>query len=178
MSSTEFISDREIYDCVIRREIPQAEQFLWLGTSDIKDLYVNKGTRMAPFLEVLAELVDHGVQVRLLHAKEPGPAFRKDFDRYPGLIDGVERVLCPRIHFKSVVVDGRFAYSGSANLTGAGMGAKGIHKRNFESGFVTTDPTFVNQIMTQFDEVWMGAHCDGCKRKQYCTDLGALSDTS
>ena len=44
-------------------------------------------------------------------------------------IEGVERILCPRVHFKSVIVDGRFAYSGSANLTGAGMGAKSKEKR-------------------------------------------------
>ena len=60
---------------------------------------------MVPFLAVLSELIDNGVSVRLLHAKEPGPNFRRDFDRYPNLVDGLERVLCPRVHFKSVVVD-------------------------------------------------------------------------
>ena len=96
--------------------------------------------------------------------------FRRDFDRYPNLIDGMERILCPRVHFKSVVVDGRFAYSGSANLTGAGMGAKSSHHRNFESGFVTTDPGTVRAIMEQFDRVWMGAECEACRRKRYCAD--------
>lgn len=56
------------------------------------------GTR--PFLGVLAELIEKGVQVRLMHAKEPGPIFREDFDRYPILATGLERAMCPRVHFR------------------------------------------------------------------------------
>ena len=166
----EYITDREIYEQVICGQIPKAGQFLWLATSDLKDLYVDKSGAMVPFLEVLSDLVKKQVAVRLLHAKEPGPAFRKDFDRYPNLIEGVERILCPRVHFKSVVVDGRFAYNGSANLTGAGMGAKSKEKRNFESGFITTDKEIIEKIMQQYDEVWIGRHCKGCRRKEFCAD--------
>jgi len=100
--------------------------------------------------------------------------FREDFDRYPELFSGMERLLCPRIHFKTVVVDGRFAYSGSANMTGAGMGAKSVRKRNFEAGFITTEPKLVKQIMTQFDDLWMGKHCPACGRKDYCPDYKDL----
>ncbi len=174
MEKTKFITDREIYEQVIIRAIPKAEEFLWLATSDLKDLHVNKAKRMVPFLETLSELAERGVAIRMLHAKEPGPRFRSDFDRYPNLIDGMERILCPRVHFKSVVVDGRFAYSGSANLTGAGMGAKSERRRNFESGIVTTAPGLIRRIMDQFDGVWMGAHCADCGRKRYCADYREL----
>jgi phosphatidylserine/phosphatidylglycerophosphate/cardiolipin synthase-like enzyme len=161
---------------VIQEAIPSAQEFLWLATSDLKDLHVHRGKGMIPFLGVISELVESGVAVRLLHAKEPGPMFRQDFDRYPNLITGMERILCPRVHFKSVIVDGRFAYSGSANLTGAGMGAKSSHRRNFEAGFVTTDPETVQAIMAQFDRVWMGAECQACQRKQHCADYQELLD--
>lgn len=170
MAQCDFITDREIYNRVILTEIPRAKEFVWLGTSDLKDLHVDKRGRMVPFLEILSDLVERKVAIRLLHAKEPGPAFREDFDRYPALIHGIERILCPRVHFKSVVVDGRFAYSGSANLTGAGMGAKTDHRRNFEAGIVTADPELVAKIMEQFDSVWRGAHCGPCRRKDYCSD--------
>jgi len=170
----EYITDREIYEQVICGQIPKAGQFLWLATSDLKDLYVDKSGAMVPFLEVLSDLVKKQVAVRLLHAKEPGPAFRKDFDRYPNLLEGVERILCPRVHFKSVVVDGRFAYCGSANLTGAGMGAKSKEKRNFESGFITTDNEIIEKIMQQYDEVWIGRHCKGCRRKEFCADYKVI----
>ncbi len=42
----EFITDTEIYEQVMREWIPRAADFLWLGTSDLKDLYVDrKGQR-------------------------------------------------------------------------------------------------------------------------------------
>jgi len=170
MSSTEFITDRETYERVILGAIPQAEEFVWLATSDLKDLYVHKRGAMVPFLEILSDLVADGVLVRLIHAKEPGPAFREDFDKYPNLLDGLERLLCPRAHLKSVIVDGRIAYTGSANLTGAGMGAKGEHRRNFEAGIITTDPALVGKITDQFDAIWMGMRCAACQRKQFCAE--------
>ncbi|MEA3226838.1 MAG: phosphatidylserine synthase, partial [Planctomycetota bacterium] len=59
---------------------------------------------------------------------------------------------------------------GSANLTGAGMGAKSEHKRNFESGIITDDETIVGKVMDQFDNIWRGTHCTLCKRKEFCAD--------
>ena len=173
-ATTTFLTDRQIYQQVIQEAVPSAQKFLWLGTSDLKDLHVHRGRQMIPFLGVLSELVERGVAIRLLHAKEPGPAFREDFDRYPNLLRGLERVLCPRVHLKCVVVDGTFAYSGSANLTGAGMGAKSDRNRNFESGFVSTDPAVVQATMDQFDAIWMGSECEACGRKRFCADYGAL----
>ena len=166
----DFIIDRDIYEKVICGQILKARKFLWIATSDLKDLHINKGGRMVPFLEILSDLAKRHVEIRLLHAKEPGPAFRKDFDRYPNLISGMERILCPRVHLKAVVIDGRFAYTGSANLTGAGMGAKSEHRRNFESGVITDDKAIVAKIMEQFDTIWSGVHCPPCQRKKFCAD--------
>lgn len=171
MAVTKFIQDRQIYKRVLLEEIPRAQDFLWLGTSDLKDLHVDKKGRMVPFLEILSDKIKQQVSVRLIHAKEPGKAFREDFDKYPNLIGGMERLLCPRVHFKCVIVDGAFAYTGSANLTGAGMGAKSEKRRNFESGIVTTDPAMVKAVMEQFDTVWRGAYCTDCQRKDYCAEF-------
>lgn len=167
---TELLIDTEIYNKVILGLIPGARRFVWIGTADIKDLYVKKGAGMVPFLEILSDLLKKGVEIRLIFAKEPGEAFRKDFDKYPAVIGRLEQFHCPRVHFKTVVVDGIRAYSGSANLTGAGMGAKSKHRRNFESGILTSDETFVDKLMQQFDDVWMGKHCSSCGRKTYCNE--------
>ncbi|MBN1362881.1 MAG: hypothetical protein JW993_19945 [Sedimentisphaerales bacterium] len=164
------IADRQIYELVVCGAIPNARRQLWWATADLKDLHVDKAGRMVPFLEVLSDLIAKKVEIRLLHAKEPGPAFRKDFDRYPNLIAGLERMLCPRVHLKCVVVDGAWAYLGSANLTGAGVGAKSPHRRNFESGIVTTDAALVGPVMDQFDAIWRGAHCRRCGRKAFCDE--------
>ncbi len=167
---TEFIKDREIYERVISDLISKTKKFLWLATADLKDLHVDKNGKKVPFLEILSDLVKKNVEIRLLHAKEPGPVFRRDFDRYPNLISGMERILCPRVHLKSVIVDGQVAYIGSANLTGAGMGAKSPNKRNFEAGIITTEGNLVSQIMGQFDDIWRGSFCRSCRRKKYCAD--------
>ena len=166
----EFITDRDIYEKVICGRICTTRKFLWIATSDLKDLHVDKSGGMVPFLEVLSDLIKRQVEIRLLHAKEPGPAFRNDFDKYPNLITGMERILCPRVHLKAVVIDGTFAYTGSANLTGAGMGAKSEHKRNFESGIITDDTAIIGKVMEQVDNIWRGTHCPPCKRKKFCAD--------
>ena len=79
-------------------------------------------------------------------------------------------MLCPRVHFKCVIVDGRLAYFGSANLTGAGMGAKSARKRDFENGVWTDAPSLVAPLEEQFDAVWRGDFCRACGRRRFCGD--------
>lgn len=165
----QYIANDDHYDKVIDI-IKDCNKTLWIGTADIKDLYVKDGRGTKPLLEVLSDLAKRGVEIRLIHAKEPGPAFRQDFDKYPALIDGMERVLCPRVHFKIIILDLKTAYVGSANLTGAGLGMKGENTRNFEAGVLSSNKDFVKNAAEQFDSVWMGAHCKGCRRKEFCGD--------
>lgn len=169
LPETSYIANDAHYDQVIER-IKDVKKTLWIGTADIKDLYVKDGRGTKPLLEVLSDLVKKGVAIRLIHAKEPGPAFRQDFDKYPALIEGVERVLCPRVHFKIIIFDLKMAYVGSANLTGAGIGMKGENTRNFEAGILSTNKDFVKNAAEQFDSVWMGSFCKSCKRKEFCSD--------
>jgi len=169
LPETSYIANDAHYDQVIER-IKDVKKTLWIGTADIKDLYVKDGRGTKPLLEVLSDLVKKGVAIRLIHAKEPGPAFRQDFDKYPALIEGMERVLCPRVHFKIIVFDLKMAYVGSANLTGAGIGMKGENTRNFEAGILSTNRDFVKNAAEQFDSVWMGSFCKSCKRKEFCSD--------
>ena len=89
-----------------------------------KDAYIDVKGENVPFLKLLAQLIRKGVKVRLVHAKEPGHAFKKDFDKYPILYDGLERILCPCVHFKLLIFDCRETYICSMSLTGVGMGMK------------------------------------------------------
>jgi len=165
----QFISNFAHYKEVLSR-VQSVKHLLWIGTADIKDLYIDVGKEKKPFLALIAQLIRCGIEVRLIHAKEPGPNFREDFDKYPVLYDRLKRVLCPRVHFKMLVFDGKEVYVGSANLTGAGIGMKAETTRNFEAGILTDDPEIVEKAMNQFDEVWMGKFCKICKRKDFCLD--------
>jgi len=164
-----YIQNEAHYTEIISR-MAMVKQSLWIGTADIKDLYLMKGKDAVPLLSLLSELLKKGVDVRLIHAKEPGQMFRDDFDRYPNLATDLERACCPRVHFKLVIFDTTMAYIGSANLTGAGMGMKSKNRRNFEAGVLTNDQEFVEAAINQFDMVWIGAHCKNCGRKDFCID--------
>ena len=165
----EFISGKDHYDKVVAR-VATVRKSLWIGTADIKDLHVRTGNSTEPFLAALARLLKRGVEIRLIHAKEPGPAFREDFDRYPILHTALERMLCPRVHFKILIFDFETAYIGSANLTGAGIGMKSDTRRNFEAGVLTDDTAMIDQAIELFDSVWRGQHCAACGRRGYCID--------
>jgi len=164
-----FISDTDHYSSVLDL-VTKARDTLWIGTADIKDLYVVQGKAEKPFLGVLSDLIGKGVEVRLIHAKEPGPNFREDFDRYPRLAKMLERVMCPRVHFKIIIIDQAICYVGSANLTGAGMGMKSATRRNFEAGILTDEPSIVDAAIEEFDKVWRGSECKKCQRRDICTD--------
>lgn len=168
----DLVLNEDIHQRVVVEMLPRAERYLWIVTADLKDLHVKKGRRFVPLLEILSDLVNEGIAVRLFHAKEPGPRFREDFDRYPSLIESdlFERILCPRIHTKAIIVDGKEGFIGSANLTGAGVGAKSPLRRNFEAGFVTDEKKHLGPMMEWIDQLYLGEFCQNCQRRDTCPD--------
>ena len=165
----QYIKNEQHYELLIN-QLSKVKHTLWIGTADIKDLYVEVGKEKKPFLALIAMIIRRGVEVRLIHAKEPGQAFREDFDKYPALWSKMERRLCPRVHMKIVVMDSELVYIGSANLTGAGMGMKSAANRNFEAGILTDELGFIDAAMSHFDSIWEGTHCKQCGRKDFCLD--------
>ena len=86
MSFIKYIADESHYKEVLSL-VEKAKRTVWIGTADIKDLYVDD----KPFLALIASLLKKGVEVRLIHAKEPGTAWREDHEKHPILYDGMER---------------------------------------------------------------------------------------
>lgn len=112
-----------------------------------------------------------GVSFRVVHSALPSSYFRRTLEQYPRLTEGaLELQVCPRSHWKMVIVDGVFAYCGSANFTGAGLGAKSPDKRNLEIGVASGDAAWVRQLEALFDRFWIGEHCDTCRLKDTCPD--------
>ena len=83
MSFIKYIADESHYKEVLSL-VGKAKQTVWIGTADIKDLYVDD----KPFLSLIASLLKKGVEVRLIHAKEPGTAWREDHEKHPILYGG------------------------------------------------------------------------------------------
>ncbi|MCA9682418.1 MAG: phospholipase D family protein [Myxococcales bacterium] len=167
------LAGRAHYEVVMTR-LARARRSVWIATANLKELLVEGPRRSArsrdrfcSVLEVLDGLAAAGVELRLLHAGAPSRAFRRGFDRLPRLTGGgLELRQCPRVHFKTVIVDGEFCYVGSANWTGAGLGAKGAGRRNFELGFVGEDEDLIDQIQELYVAVWEGTQCRDCRLRE------------
>ena len=147
---------------------------VWIATANVKEMLVERariGRRpvFGSILEALDELAARNVELRLLHAELPSRPFRDELERYPRLFRGGLQIrMCPRIHLKCVIVDGRLLYLGSANWTGAGLGAKSERNRNFELGFVTEDEGMLDDVQALYEHLWNGGECARCGRRELC----------
>ena len=153
---------------VVLEGMLRAKVGLDIMTADFKAMLVPvEGRRRAPsIVELLRGLAEEGVEIRLLHAGTPSSAALVELKRE--LPRGLVIRRCSRLHAKAVIVDCSRMYLGSANLTGAGLGAKGEGKRNFEMGIWTTSAGLIDGVLEQFNALWEGRRCEGCKRKEVC----------
>jgi phosphatidylserine/phosphatidylglycerophosphate/cardiolipin synthase-like enzyme len=119
-------------------------------------------------LEHLQALGDAGVELRVLHGKEPSRPFAAELARLPRLRKELALRQCPRVHFKVIVIDGRLLYLGSANFTGAGLGARSEGRRNFELGVLTTDEYLLDTVQSRFEAIWSGRECQHCGVRRLC----------
>jgi phosphatidylserine/phosphatidylglycerophosphate/cardiolipin synthase-like enzyme len=181
----ELVGGRGHYERVVRA-VMDARRSVWVATANLKELMV-EDHRAAPgrrrtvrtaaraarayrsVIDVFDELAGRRVELRILHAARPSRAFRAALAGKPRLArGGVALRACPRVHFKLVIVDGAFVYVGSANWTGAGLGAKGTGRRNFELGFAGADDGLLDRTQELYDRVWSGGACKGCKLRDVC----------
>ena len=153
----------------LREALERSRHRLFIATADVKDLHVPMARRIGraqSILAVLDELSERSVEARLLHSGVPsGPFLARMKLHLPATLT-MRR--CPRIHAKALIADGRWMYLGSANLTGAGLGAKSPRRRNFEAGIWTDEPHLIDPVLDTLDRIWRGAECADCGRKQHC----------
>lgn len=171
------IRDRDHYDVLVQRVMAKARVSLWIATANVKELRIEAPVgsrarargRYVSLLDLFADLSARGVELRLLHAGVPSRAFRAELERHDKLAAGaLEMRCCPRVHLKMIAVDGSSLYLGSANLTGAGLGAKGEGRRNFEVGVLLDDDVMLDEMQGVFDRIWTGKECRGCRVRDVC----------
>ena len=160
--------DGHHFQRVVREGMLTARISLDITTADFKAMLVPSGGRRQArsVVRVFRNLVDKGVEIRLLHSGVPSaPALRELREHLPA---GLAIRRCPRLHAKTVIVDARSMYLGSANLTGAGLGAKADKNRNFEIGIWTQAPELIDPVLAHFNDLWEGRFCDSCGRLSVC----------
>jgi phosphatidylserine/phosphatidylglycerophosphate/cardiolipin synthase-like enzyme len=176
-ASVSLVIDRAHYDRVVLA-LGNARTSVWIATANVKQLMIEAaiGTRdrarrrYVPILDTLQSLCDRGVHVRILHATPPSRPFREELAARTNRLrpPRFEMRACPRVHLKMIAVDGALLYLGSANFTGAGLGAKGDGRRNFEMGIVTDDEWMLDVAQSRFDTVWRGVECGSCQLRNRC----------
>jgi len=167
----ELITGEQLHERVIVQQVLRAERTVWIATANLKDMHVAMARGYRPILESFDRMAQDGVRFRVIHSEMPSRPFRDTLERFPRLTGGaMELQVCPRSHWKMALVDGRFAYLGSANFTGAGLGVKKPQRRNLELGVVTEDREWIKRLVGLFDEFWIGAHCTGCAFRKRCPD--------
>jgi phosphatidylserine/phosphatidylglycerophosphate/cardiolipin synthase-like enzyme len=149
---------------------------LFISTADVKDLYFppegmsritgKLRTKAGSIVEVLEAISIRGVESRLLHSSVPSGPFLRELKA--GKPSRLTMRRCVRVHAKAVIADGRWMYLGSANLTGAGLGAKSARRRNFETGICTDQLDLIDPVLDMLDSIWSGRECTQCDRKDYC----------
>lgn len=187
------VSGKAHYERVLS-PLSAAKRSVWIATANLKELMiederVRPGRRRArgrtayrSVLELFDELAERGVELRILHASPPSRPFRDELDQHPRLFrGGLALRQCPRVHLKVVIVDGEQLYLGSANWTGAGLGAKGEHRRNFELGMLTDDESMLDAVQALYEHIWRGEPCATCRLRDRCeaplSDLLPLKNT-
>lgn len=173
----ELVVDRDHYATLVQKAVLSARVSIWIATANLKDMHVEAPVgsvarargRYVSLLDTFAGFVRDGVEIRILHASPPSRPFRASLERHARLTPpGFELRACPRVHLKMVAVDGRYLYLGSANFTGAGLGAKGEGRRNFEMGIATDDDALLDRAQERFDAIWAGRACAGCRVRAFC----------
>lgn len=167
----ELVLDSEHYRRITQGLIKDARFELWIATANVKSVLIEApvGTRArargayVSITETFLDLQKRGVELRILHGGVPSGPFKR-------ALAGAKLPMrhCPRQHMKLVIQDGAQAYLGSANLTGAGLGAKGDGRRNFEAGMVLHQGPAIETLQRQFDRVWRGQECASCKLRAQC----------
>ena len=170
--ATELLYGSALHEEVIQKELLSARHYVWIATANLKDMHLPMALgKYAPILEAFDQMASRGVSFRIVHADLPSKPFRRTLERFERLTGGaLELQICPRSHWKMVIVDGQSAYTGSANFTGAGLGARKENRRNFETGILTRDPAWVKVLQNLFDRFWMGKHCPACGIRDRCPD--------
>jgi phosphatidylserine/phosphatidylglycerophosphate/cardiolipin synthase-like enzyme len=166
--AAELVVDADHFSRIVRQGMLRARTSIDIMTADFKAMLVPQGhSRRADSIVVhFRRLAEKGVEIRLLHAGVPSSSALRELKRE--LPRGLTIRRCPRLHAKTVILDCRRMYLGSANLTGAGLGAKGDARRNFEMGIWTDSAMLIDGVLEQFNMLWEGRQCRGCGRRDVC----------
>ena len=113
-----YLENSDLYREIIGCGLLKAQDEVLIATANLKEMRVKMRKKFVSIVKVFSELVFRGVNIRVLHAGNPSKAYLKSLK---GTVleqhKYFQRILCPRVHLKTVIVDNSWMYLGSANIT-------------------------------------------------------------
>ena len=141
MKGFRYLETGQLYKEFIEPYLCTAKKDMTIATANLKNMRIEfPGGRTRSIVWVFRQLLQDNVKIRILHSDIPSDNFSSDIQAldiisfYPKF----DMRLCPRAHFKFIIVDHTYIYTGSANMTGAGMGIRSPAKRNRKPSASTT----------------------------------------
>lgn len=173
-------SNYEVFNEKILNQIIQTRKILLLGSFNLQNIRLRLNNRYIKFSEILEKLTKRNVAIYILlqpRARKSSviQSLRYINKNYKNLIIRT----CSRVHLKTIIIDLKIAYIGSANITGFGLGTRSKAKRNFELGFITTDKEIISNVTRNFLDIFKGKYCNSTncyyyknsKSKRYCDGI-------
>ena len=142
----------------------KAQESIIIGTYNLQNIKIQQRNRNTSLSEVLIQKAKRNVKILIcLAAFMRKSRFINTLRTHPVAHTHKLAIrFCRRMHFKTIIVDLKYAYIGTANISGAGIGLKSQQRRNFELGFVTRDIELIADVGTTFMEIFNGKYCDKC----------------
>ena len=164
-----YLENSDIYREVVINGILKAQNHIFIATANVKDMFVEAGEDFISIVKSFKELCKHGVEIRILHSTVPSRNFLDEI-RTARMLKTHNFMMrqCIRCHLKTVIIDGEKVFLGSANFSGAGLGAKRENRRNFELGILSSDIALIDKVTSFFKMIWNGSFCKDCGRKTNC----------
>ena len=173
---TQLIINHSHYQEVLQR-ICTAKSSIKIMTANFKRFNLkptdNQGDKHyngTPFIKYLMAKAIQGISVQII-CSMPSSYFSDEWKEYyrqmmkPALFD---YMFCERNHAKIFIIDDKFAYVGSANVTPAGLGQGIFTPGNIEAGILTENPEIVSSVKSLFSMVWEKKFCTNCHRIKEC----------
>ena len=165
----ELIADGAHYQRLVQKVMCEARFSLWIATATLKDTRIEQEfLSYRSIVENFDNMANRGCEIRILYGSEPSKGFQNSLQQHN---PKVFLRYCPRVHSKIVLVDGYQLYLGSANLTGAGLGAKASHRRNFELGIFTRHLPLIREVREYFETIWDRRTCQDCCQLSLCRHI-------
>ena len=107
-----FLKDIEIYEELFQKAFGQARSSISIATANVKDVHVETGGGFSSIVKLFEQIADKGIEIRLLHSGVPSASFLQHLkDSKLIKIKKFSMRRCPRVHFKTVIIDAKKVFS-------------------------------------------------------------------